>query len=294
MTMSMEMNATGDKPSDNTNMTMSMNGNGIFDEAQKQMYMKMTMEMETDMNSAAGMSANPFAADSTDQGKMTIPVEYYLVGDYVYTKMGIPFLGSQWMKIKAESKNTETQFDAIELSQYLKDAVEVVQTGTETVNGIECYVMQVKPNINKIMEGLKSLSGQAMNPIANPMTDPTSETAMDPSQFDFSKFIKKLDIKEWIAKDSYQVVKAEIDASISINEADISEAIMSQADMSQTGMETTAASNGQMTMEFKMTMNCYDFNKPVTITLPPEAEKAQEMPTSGDFPSSFEEEFEQD
>ncbi len=293
MTMSMKMNATGDKPSDNGSMTMSMNGNGTFDEAQKQMYMKMTMDMETDMNQAAGMSENPFAAGA-DQGKMTIPVEYYLKGDYTYMKMGIPFIGSQWMKTKAETKSTDSQFQAIELAKYLKDAIEVVQTGTETVNGTECYVMQVKPDMNKIMEGLKSLAKDSANSMSNPftdsMTDPTTGSdvnigeTMDPSQIDFNKFIKKLDIKEWIAKGSYQVAKAEINALISFSEADMGQAMMGTA-----GMEPTATGSGQMTIELKMTINCSDFNKPVTITLPPEAESAQEMPSASDFPSSFDE-----
>jgi len=70
-------------------------------------------------------------------------------------------------------------------------------------------------------------------------------------------------VKQWIAKDTYFLMKAEIDVDVE-STAEI---------MDYLGEE------GEMSIDMTLSFLAHNYNQPVTIELPPEAEEAIEMPT---------------
>ena len=85
----------------------------------------------------------------------------------------------------------------------------------------------------------------------------------DPGLFDLADMIKTFNMKEWIARDTYLPVKVEMDIVFEMSEKDF---------------DATATGNEKIVMNIKSDIKYYDYNKPVTIELPPEALTAQEMP----------------
>jgi predicted AlkP superfamily phosphohydrolase/phosphomutase len=82
---------------------------------------------------------------------------------------------------------------------------------------------------------------------------------------DLSKIFKSYSVKEWISKDGYLPIKADINVSLEILPQDMGETPES-ADMDK------------MTINMSEQVKYYDYGKSVTIQLPPEAQNAEEMP----------------
>lgn len=74
--------------------------------------------------------------------------------------------------------------------------------------------------------------------------------------------LRNFSMKQWIAKDSYFLTKAEIAMDMELNPDDL---VMPDEE-------------GEMEMDVFMTMLAYNYNQPVSIVLPPEAEEAEEFP----------------
>jgi hypothetical protein len=230
MDMTINMKVVGG--SDPGEMTMTGSGTGIVDMANRGMQMTMDMTM-----------------DIAEMGVQTIATEYYLVGEWMYTGFEIPELGQQWMKTEATPGMWEQQSRVEQLIEFLKSAVEVKSLADQTVDGTDCYVFEVVPSIEALGE-LLSQQSSAMG-------------GMDYSQLDLADLFEEMKVKEWIAKDSYQVLKTEVYLQMQMLPEDVG---------------ATEADFDKMVMDMNMTTRLYDYNQPVSIVLPPEALEAKEMP----------------
>jgi hypothetical protein len=232
--MDMDMSITvkvegGDEPGE---MTMLGGGTGVVDMANREMQMAMNMTL-----------------DIPKLGEQEMATEYYLVGGWMYTGVDIPELGKQWMKMEVTEEIWQQQSRVDQQIDFLKTAVEIDYLGSEVVSGTECYVFEVVPS----MEALGELLSQQASPMGG----------MDFGEFDMADWFKEMSIREWIAKDSYQVMKTEIGMVMQISPADVG---------------ATEADFDRMIMDMDMGMSFYEYNQPVSITLPPEALDAPEMP----------------
>lgn len=235
--MAMALNASGTFNNKPGTLNTALNGNGALDIANKQMQMMMNID-----------------ATVPGQGQQSIPLTFYRVGDWVYTRVSLPVLGEQWVKSKAEQSTlTWPDQSALQL-EMLQSAVEVVLLGTEDVNGVSCYKMEAKPDLAKISSWLQSFS------------QTTDLSRLNLGDLDLSKWVKQLSITEWISKDSYWINKAEISLKLGVGSS-IS--------------ATPSQSNNQFSMDISETLRIYDHNKPVSITLPAEAQTAKEINLQG-------------
>jgi hypothetical protein len=130
--------------------------------------------------------------------------------------------------------------------------VTVTSLGTEVVGGVECYVLEVKPDLNALIEWAKT---QQANPGAG-------MDGLDISQMDLAEMVKTYSIKEWITKDGYLLKKADMEMVMEISGQDFM---------------ATATGAGITTLTLRASMNFYDYNKPLTISVPPEALEAEEI-----------------
>jgi hypothetical protein len=188
------------------------------------------------------------SADIPGMGKQSMPMELYMVEGAIYTKIGIPGQGDQWIKMKLDDEMWKQQDQLAQQMEFLKTAGNVTLAGEETVDGIASYVLVIDPDMKALADWFMSQQ---------------QSSVLDLSQLDLSKMFKSFSIKEWIAKDTYLPVKAEVIVLLEIKPEDVG---------------APADELEKLTMEMKMTEKFLDYNKPVTIVLPEEARNAQEMP----------------
>jgi len=230
--MDMVMTVTVVGGTESGEMTMVGDGTGVMDMANEEMQMVMNMTV-----------------DLAEMGTQEMDTEVYIVGDWMYTGVVVPELGEQWIKMEATQDMWQQQSQVDQQIEFLKTAVEVKSLPSQAVDGTDCYVFEVVPNT----EALGVLLSQQTSPMGG----------MDFGQLDMADWFKEMSIKEWIAKDSYRVMKTEVAMVMEISAADVG---------------ATEGEFEKMTMDMNMGMRLYDYNQPVSITLPPEALDAQEMP----------------
>jgi len=217
--------------SDAGKMTMTGDGTGVMDMVNRAMQMTMNMSV-----------------DIPEMGTQTMISKVYLVGGWMYTGVEIPEFGEQWFKQEAIPGMWEQQNQVEQQIEFLKTAVEVKSLPDQAVDGTDCYVFEVVPS----MEALGDLLAQQ-----------SSSMSMDFSQMDLANLFEEMVVKEWIAKDSYQVAKSEVYMRMQMLPADVG---------------ATAADFDKMVMDINMTIRLYDYNQPVSIVLPDAALDASEMP----------------
>ena len=230
MDMSMTVEVVGG--SEPGEMTMVGDGTGVMDMVNEEMQMTMNMTL-----------------DIPELGEQDMATEVYLVGDWMYTGVDIPEVGMQWIKMPATEGMWQQQSQVDQQIELLKTAVEIKSLPDEAVSGTDCYVFEVVPT----MEALGELLSQQTSGMGG----------MDFGQFNLADLFKEMTVKEWIAKDSYQVMKTEVYMLMQMSPADVG---------------ATEADFEKMTMDVNVGMRSYDYNQPVSIILPPEALDAMEMP----------------
>jgi len=212
-------------------MTMTGSGTGIVDMASQEMQMAMDLSM-----------------DIPEMGVQTIATEYYLVGEWMYTSYDIPDLDKQWLKTAVTPGMWEQQSQVEQQIEFLKTAVKVKSLPDQAVDGTDCYVFEVVPSVEALGELLSQQS---------------SVIGMDLSQLNLADLFKEMRVKEWIAQDSYQVLKTEVYMQMQMQPADVG---------------ATEADFDTMVIDMNMAVRLYDYNQPVSIVLPDEALDAVETP----------------
>jgi hypothetical protein len=230
MDMTMNMEVVGG--SDPGEMTMTGSGVGIMDMANRGLQMTMDMSM-----------------DIPEVGEQTMVSKTYLVGDWMYAGVEIPDFGEQWFKMEVTPGMWEQQNQLEQQIEFLKSAVKIKALADQAVDGTNCYVFEVVPSV----EALGELLAQQKSAMGG----------MDFSQLNLADLFEEMRVKEWIARDGYQVLKTEVYMRMQMRPEDVG---------------ATEADFDKMVMDMNMTMRLYDYNQQVSIVLPPEALEAEEMP----------------
>jgi len=226
--MDMTMDIAGEAEGEAVEMTMVMDGSGTLDLENRQMRMDMTMSMAM-----------------TGEDEIEMAMEMYLIGDMMYMMMEIPEMGPMWIKSEMpegyweEMSQVEPQIELLEAAQ-----VEVI--GSERVGGIDCYVLQLTPDLEQLWQ----IVMQQAEVTGGEMPDVTEEL--------LEEMFRSFSVKQWVAKDTYFLTKAEINMAVELTP----EALGSPEE------------EGVVTMDMAVGLLVYNYNQPVFIELPPEAEEA--------------------
>jgi hypothetical protein len=184
----------------------------------------------------------------TGEDEMEVAMEMYLIGDMMYMMLDVPEMEAMWMKSEMpegyweDMSQVEPQIELLEVAQ-----VEVI--GSERVGGTDCYVLQLTPDIEQLWQIVMQQAE-----MAGEMPDVNEEF--------FEEMFRSFSVKQWIAKDTNFLTKVEIDMAVELTP----EAMGSPEE------------EGILTMDIAMVLLVHDYNQPVSIVLPPEAEEAVEMP----------------
>jgi hypothetical protein len=212
------------------------------------------MEIMMDSDAIVDLENRKMGIDMTmdmalpDKGEMEIGMKYFLIKDVMYMIMEISEDGPMWMKSEIPAGSWEQMSQTESQIELLKTA-QVKIIGNENIQGVDCYVLQLTPDMDQLWK--TAIQQAALG---------GKETLPDvPAEF-FQEMFRSFSVKQWIGKDTYYFTKAEIEMAIELTAAamDIKE--------------------GGMFMDITMTLLTYDYNEPVSIVLPPEAESAIEIP----------------
>jgi len=224
--MDMTMDVAGEAEGEVFEGTMVIDSSGASDFENRQMRMDVTINV---------------AVPGEDEIEMAM--EMYLIGDMMYMMMEIPEMGPMWIKSEMpegyweEMSQVEPQIELLEAAQ-----VEVI--GSERVGGIDCYVLEVTPDLEQLWQIVMQQAE-----MAGGMPDVAEEFLQE--------IFRSFSVKQWVAKDTYFMTKAEMDMAVELT----SEAM-------------GFPEEGILTMDIAMVLLAYDYNQPVSIELPPEAEEA--------------------
>ena len=206
--------------------TMVGEGTGAIDSTNREMQVIMDMNV-----------------DVPGKEKQSMPMESYLVDGWMHIKVSVEEQGAQWMKMQLPDDMWDSQSAICQQIEFLETAQEVNFQGSEDVNGRDCYVVEVVP------------SAEALNKMLSQIQMPDIE-GTNLSQFSFSEMIKEMSFKQWIAEDSYLMMKSETHVAMDISPEDVGASVEEFQ---------------KITMDQNSVMVFYDYNEPVSIELPIEA-----------------------
>jgi len=215
-------------------------------EQTRSMTMQETATGSVDIPGKAMVLAIDMVMETAETGKRNYSAEMYSTDGWVYVKSNLSGESEQWVKMKFTEELWAQQSQLAKMTDFLKSADYLEISGSETINGINCFVLSITPDTN-------SLSGWLAGSI------PSGQSGLDLSGDDMSEKLHHFAVTEWIAKDSYLPVKQQI--IIEFNETSDS--------------ETTGSAIGHMSLN--ATTIYYDFGKTVTIQLPAAASNATEV-----------------
>ncbi len=244
-TMDMNMVTVVTGGSNPGSFTMRLTADGVSNSADKELQMNMNMSIDSD--------APDFPEDMEN-----INMQMYKVADWLYIKMDMPFLGEQWIKAPVD-EDIEKNYDLNLIDEQLAllgSPGKIEPLREETIDGSLCEVMNIFPDTEALFEWIQEQD--------------SSDVEMDLDKLDMmAETFKDFSFLVWITKDTRQIKKITLDMTM------------------ETGPDQLG--NGKadfdlMTMDISMNMRIYDYNEPVTITLPPEAEDAIEISGDGELP----------
>jgi hypothetical protein len=189
-------------------------------------------------NRQARMDITIESIAETGQRELGWGGEHYFIDGMLYTKPKDPEEETIWMKEEAPEEWWEEQQQmGFESQIELLEAAQVQVIGSESVSDIDCYVLEVTPDLQQLWKLHNNL---------------TFQETPDVTEEYLQEIFHSFSIKQWVAKDTYFLMKAEIDIST----------------------EFPPETPGPSTIDIAMVLLAYNYNQPVSIVLPLEAEEA--------------------
>jgi len=238
--MDMSLNEVSTVEGEAGEMTMASKSSGALDLDNRQMRWEMAANLEVSGEDEESMAVELYLVDN-------IGYVLYEGSDEEPVWQKQETLESDWEDIIEMLSVTEPQIDLLQAAQ-----VEV--TGSEKVKDQDCYLLQLTPDKEQLWEAISEQAefGNLALSYSNVREELLSEMFID-----FS-------VKQWVAKDTYFLVKAEIDIAMELTS------------------ETREVEEGEMDVDITISLLVYNHNQPVTIMLPPEAEEAESMESRGE------------
>ena len=181
----------------------------------------------------------------TVQPEMLLDDEIYYIDGILYIMSKVPRYEptATWIKQEVPEEWWEEfqQMGWGESQIKILESAQAEVISSERVEGIDCYVLEVTPDLAQLWRLSYLLH---------------FDEAPDVTEAYLEEVFHNFSVKQWIAKDTFFLAKSEIDIAI----------------------EFPPEEAGLSTLDIAMVLLSYDYNQPVSIELPPEAEEAIEMP----------------
>jgi hypothetical protein len=230
--LDMTMHATGKEKDEAVEHTMTMNNSGTLDFDNLQMKVALSGGSDDEM----------------------MKVEMYVIDGMMYAKPEAPGEEPMWIKSKAPAEAWGSLSGVSGLNNYqaLLQTAQVEVIGSDRVEGIDCYVLKLTPEMGELYQtAMDPTGGGGTGQVLPPVPE---ELLQD--------IFRNFSVKQWVAKDTYFLMKVEIDMALE-TPPDLLEYLNEE---------------GVKSVDITISFLAYNYNQPVTIVLPSEAEEAIEMP----------------
>ncbi len=209
-------------------MYIEETGIGLIDIADRQMELDMSIVM-----------------DIPNEGKHTANAKIYSMDGWLYVKTTVPDSGEQWTKMELTDELWKVQSQFSSMIDFLKIPSGIYLSGSETIQGIDCFVVEVTPDPESLLDWAagQTLLGQNDTSLKDVVRDET---------------FRKFTVKEWIAKDTLLPIKAIVEIAMDISSDEIG---------SDTGN----------VLDISVSITFSEYGNTVNIQLPPEAFTAKEL-----------------
>jgi hypothetical protein len=234
MDMDMLTNVTGG--SEAGKMTMLTKSSGAANLASNQM--QMTMEMDVSMEGLG-----------YEDSSQSLTYDVYQMADWTYMRMEIPGAGEQWVKMPTSEKIDEQLNFVDQQLGPLESAVDIELQGYANVDGVECYVLSLVPDMEELTKWISAQQGAVQDIDWGDIPN-------------LSDIFKKLEYTCYITKDSNLLKKLVVNM---------------QMELTPELMGEGGDSFDRMFMNISVDMTLYDYNEPFSINLPDEAENATQV-----------------
>ncbi len=193
--------------------------------------------------------------------------EVYIIDEWMHLNSILPHIndssgipGANWKKVKLSDETWTPESQIIPQIELLETSIKANLTGSENVNNVNCYVLNVTPTARSVADWV----------ISQQQPDGPSlrwwHTSAERSREIYTKAYKNSFIKLWISKDSYLVMKADISALF-----EVTPSILEPADVPLINTEVTDYGFGKIIADFHWQMNYSNYNQPISIKLPQDA-----------------------
>jgi len=199
----------------------------------------MAYSMHSAIDETNGKMYMDFLVTTLTPEPLTVQGEMYVIEDCAYVNFEMLSEMDGWSKF-CDPGLLEQQAIVTPQVDFLSQFADVEVRGTEIVDGVECYTLQVTPEMDKIWSWALGQPG---------MEDLTADIqGMEDLMGDL---ISDFSIVEWVAKDTYFPVRFVMEMTFTTEEGPI---------------------------DLTMSGSIHHINEQINIELPPEAADAVEMP----------------
>jgi hypothetical protein len=200
---------------------------------------------------------------NVEQNGMSISsFEVYIVGGWMYVNQGfLVVYGSgpdaSWDKLELTNETWTRESQISSQIELLKTPIKVDLVGSENVNGVDCYVLNVTPTAESMADWVISQQ-QADGPSLH-----WWRTTAERSREIYAKAYKNSFIRLWIAKDSHLVIEADISTLF-----EVTPSILKPSDVPLCNTGEVTYGFDKIIAELHWQMNYSNYNLPVSIELP--------------------------
>ena len=204
---------------------MTGHGFGVIDSENKRMQMVLDMDISI-----------------SERDKQTMSIESHIDGGWMYVTMNLPEEEEKQFKMQMPDDMWNRQNQLEQQARLLRTAEEVVSLGSGTVDGISCYMVEIVPADDFLDEFLSQIEMPEIE-------------GVEPPDLNFRDLVNEMSFKQWIAKDSYLILRSATQVLMEFVPEDVG---ASEDDFERITMNQTTE------------MHFYDFNEAVSVEIPEE------------------------
>jgi hypothetical protein len=209
--------------SDSGSGVMTGHGFGAIDTVNKRMQIVLDMDINI-----------------PEQERQTMTIESHLDGGWMFITMNLPEEEEKQIKMQMPDDMWDKQSQLEQQARLLRTAEEVVSLGTGNVNGTNCYLIEVVPSADFL--------GEFLSQIEMPEIE-----GVEPLDIRFRDLVKEMSFKQWIAKDSYLILRSATQVLMELVPEDVG---------------ATVEDFEKITVNQTSELSFYDFNEAVSIEIP--------------------------
>jgi len=167
-------------------------------------------------------------------------IESHIDGGWMYVTMNLPEEEEKQVKMQMPDDMWDKQSQLEQQSRLLRTAEEIVSLGSGSVDGTSCYLVEIVPAADFLDEFLSQIEMPEIE-------------GVEPLDLNFRDLVKEMSFKQWIAKDSYLILRSATQVLMEFVPEDVG---------------ATEDDFEKITINQTSEMSFYDFNEVVSIEIP--------------------------